>query len=165
MQLSFDPYATLGVGRNADARQIRSAYRRLAREHHPDLSGDSTTTERMQRINQAWEVLSNPARRAQYDAGVTPAPAPSTGHWAPPRRAAQWAPPPRAWSAETAASAGYRPSPSVYDDDEGWSWGRIGIVAVLVLVVAPLLFAGVPVPFFGLFLLLAAGWASPRDRR
>jgi curved DNA-binding protein CbpA len=162
-QLTFDPYATLGIRRDADARQVRDAYRRLARRHHPDLSDDRQATERMQRINTAWEILSSPARRAHYDADAEAPRAASAGHWAgTPPRTARWAPPPRAWSAGQNGTPGYRTRSASNDDDEGRSWPvTLGLVIVL-LVVGPLLFGVLPIPFFGLFVLLAAGWATRR---
>ena len=59
-------YDTLGVGRDATAGQIREAYRSLAREHHPDRS-TGVEPGRMHDINEAYRVLSDPARRAVYD--------------------------------------------------------------------------------------------------
>lgn len=64
-ELSFDPYATLGIPPRADTRQVRDAYHRLARQHHPDRSDDRRANERMQCINRAWAILSSPARRAR----------------------------------------------------------------------------------------------------
>lgn len=58
-------YAVLGVDADADTLTIRRAYRGLARRHHPDSGGDPR---RMIRINEAWRALSQPERRAQYDA-------------------------------------------------------------------------------------------------
>jgi len=63
---TLDPYATLGVPRGASDRQVQQAYRRLARRYHPDLHPDAEATERMQRVNQAWEILSSSTRRASY---------------------------------------------------------------------------------------------------
>lgn len=60
-----DLYAVLGVGRTADAGEIRAAYRRRARRHHPDLGGDE---QRMMVLNKAWHILGNDDRRAAYDA-------------------------------------------------------------------------------------------------
>ena len=60
-----DLYAVLGVGRTADAGEIRAAYRRRARRHHPDLGGDE---QRMMVLNKAWHILGNAERRAAYDA-------------------------------------------------------------------------------------------------
>lgn len=161
-QPTFDPYATLGISRGADARQVRDAYRRLAREHHPDRSADRRATERMQRINRAWEMLSNPAQRAQYDADVAAARTASTGHWsgAPRRTAAQWAPPPPAWSAGTTTVPGYRPPPARSDVEDGRSGPGVLAALVLCLVLGPLLIGVAPLPVFGLFVLLAARFAT-----
>ena len=63
-----DYYAVLGVGKQADAQQIKQAYRRLARRHHPDLNpGDREAAERFKEIGEAYEVLSDPERRRRYD--------------------------------------------------------------------------------------------------
>lgn len=62
-----DLYAVLGVARDAPAREIRRAYRRLARRHHPDLNADSRGSERFARLANAYEILHDPAQRARYD--------------------------------------------------------------------------------------------------
>ncbi|MHB8781254.1 MAG: molecular chaperone DnaJ [Candidatus Geothermincolia bacterium] len=62
-----DHYKVLGVRRNADAHEIKKAYRALARKHHPDVSG-SVEEEHFKRIGKAYEVLSDPERRSRYDA-------------------------------------------------------------------------------------------------
>lgn len=62
-------YERLGVASNATHDEIRAAYRRLARRHHPDARGQSTSAT-MAAINEAWSVLSDPARRARYDADL-----------------------------------------------------------------------------------------------
>lgn len=59
-----DLYEMLGVARDASADDIKRAYRRKAREHHPDAGGDEET---FKRVTHAHEVLSDPARRARYD--------------------------------------------------------------------------------------------------
>ncbi|HUG30406.1 MAG TPA: DnaJ domain-containing protein [Candidatus Limnocylindria bacterium] len=64
-----DPYAVLGVPRNASVRQIRTAYLVRARRSHPDLVG-VRGLELMRDINEAWETLKDSARRAAYDAAT-----------------------------------------------------------------------------------------------
>lgn len=63
-------YDNLKVPRNATQAEIKKAYRRLCSEHHPDRNKDPNATHRMQIINEAWKVLSNPAQRAKHDADI-----------------------------------------------------------------------------------------------
>jgi curved DNA-binding protein len=64
-----DYYKILGVDRNADEKEIKKAYRRLARQHHPDVNpGDKAAEARFKEINEANEVLSDPEKRRKYDA-------------------------------------------------------------------------------------------------
>src|ERR1700736_3332131 len=63
-----DLYRELQVEPGADLEAIRAAYRRLARLYHPDLNPRPEAAERMRAINAAYSVLSDPARRASYDA-------------------------------------------------------------------------------------------------
>ena len=65
--MSMDLYAILQVERHASARQIRSAYRRLARDYHPDRNSDTDAADRFKRVAEAYAVLSDTARRAAYD--------------------------------------------------------------------------------------------------
>lgn len=63
-----DYYKILGIDRSADEKSIKSAYRRLARKYHPDVNpGDRTAEERFKEISEAYEALSDPHKRAQYD--------------------------------------------------------------------------------------------------
>ena len=63
-----DYYDILGVSRSADEKEIRQAYRRLARQHHPDVNpGDDDAAERFKTINAAYEVLSDADKREKYD--------------------------------------------------------------------------------------------------
>ena len=63
-----DHYATLGLDRRCTLEQIRTAYRLLAKRHHPDVNrGAREAVERLQELNAAYEVLSDASRRAAYD--------------------------------------------------------------------------------------------------
>lgn len=62
-----DYYRILGVDRKADEKTIKSAYRRLARKHHPDVAKTKDAGERFKEISEAYEVLSDPEKRQRYD--------------------------------------------------------------------------------------------------
>ncbi|MDL4771394.1 MULTISPECIES: molecular chaperone DnaJ [Thermomonosporaceae] len=70
--MANDYYATLGVRRDAGADEVKKAYRRLARELHPDVNPDPETQEKFKEITQAYEVLSDPRKREMYDLGADP---------------------------------------------------------------------------------------------
>jgi len=76
-----DPYAVLGLPRNATPPQVARARRRLAKRHHPDVHRATDATARMRRINQAWQILSNPVRRADYDRRHPRGGSGRYGHW------------------------------------------------------------------------------------
>ncbi len=66
--MAADYYNVLGIDRNAGEKEVRAAYRRLARKYHPDVNhGEPDATERFKEINEAHEVLSNPESRRLYD--------------------------------------------------------------------------------------------------
>jgi curved DNA-binding protein CbpA len=68
-------YAILGIERDATLDEIRVAYRLAARASHPDLHpGDASASERFKRVQIAYEILADPARRAAYDAPPAPPP-------------------------------------------------------------------------------------------
>jgi len=64
-----DHYEVLGVAKNASQDEIKKAYRKLARQLHPDMNPTEEEQERFKQVTHAYEVLSDPNQRAQYDAG------------------------------------------------------------------------------------------------
>jgi DnaJ-class molecular chaperone len=68
--LAGDPYATLGVKKDASQADIQKAYRRLAKKHHPDLNpGNSSAEEKFKEIAGAYDLLNDPEKRAKFDRG------------------------------------------------------------------------------------------------
>jgi curved DNA-binding protein CbpA len=127
-QTLTDPYATLGIPRDASERQVREAYRRLAMRYHPDRHPDEQTSERMRGVNEAWQILSSPIRRRRYDAG--------TQHRAPQYQAT--------------------PQPAQRQNEGPGLAGAIGIVVVAWLVFATIFLGFLPAPIIGFALLAAA---------
>ncbi|MGH3366849.1 MAG: DnaJ C-terminal domain-containing protein, partial [Nocardioidaceae bacterium] len=70
--MSQDYYETLGISRDASPEEIKKAYRRLARQLHPDVNPDAATQERFKEVTRAYEILSDPGRREMYDLGGDP---------------------------------------------------------------------------------------------
>jgi molecular chaperone DnaJ len=62
-----DYYEILGIPRTADEKEIKKAYRSLARKYHPDVCKEAGAEERFKNINEAYSVLSDAQKRAQYD--------------------------------------------------------------------------------------------------
>ena len=141
----IDPYATLRVGRGASPAQVARAYHRLAKELHPDLRGDATG-DRMREVNAAWEILSDPDKRAAWDRGQpvvaagahwTPASAGvrsdsvgSSTEWAPERR-------PRRYAA-------YPPRPRPGErrlTDSPWLAGAVALAAIVAILVGAGIFS------------------------
>jgi DnaJ-class molecular chaperone len=104
-----DPYAILGVKRDASAEEIRSAYRKLAKKYHPDLNpGNKEAEARFKSISAANELLSDPEKRARFDRGEIDA----SGQERPERAAYRR-------YAEGAQGAKYHQESGVSDDDFG----------------------------------------------
>ncbi|MFO7946780.1 MAG: DnaJ domain-containing protein, partial [Armatimonadota bacterium] len=70
MHKAMDYYEVLGISRDADQEEIKRAYRKLAREYHPDVnSGSDEAQEKFKEISKAYAVLSDPQKRRRYDSG------------------------------------------------------------------------------------------------
>jgi len=68
--LANDPYSELGVSRGANADELRKAFRKLAKKHHPDANpGDKGAEEKFKRISAAFDILGDPDKRAKFDKG------------------------------------------------------------------------------------------------
>jgi DnaJ-class molecular chaperone len=81
--MAEDPYQTLGVARDASADDIRRAYRKLAKQHHPDLNpGNKAAEDRFKVVSAANELLGDPEKRARFDRGEIDA----SGQERPPRQ-------------------------------------------------------------------------------
>lgn len=66
--MNQDYYKTLGVDRGAEAEEIRKAYRRLARKHHPDLNpGDKSAEDHFKKVQEAYDILSDPKKKQMFD--------------------------------------------------------------------------------------------------
>jgi molecular chaperone DnaJ len=70
--VAVDYYAVLGVSRTSSPEEIKRAYRKLARELHPDVNPDAATQERFKEVTAAYEVLSDPAKKEVFDLGGDP---------------------------------------------------------------------------------------------
>jgi curved DNA-binding protein CbpA len=105
MTSELDPYKTLQVDPEAEDEVIQAAYRRLAQKYHPDRQPDADAMARMVKINAAWEMIGEPAKRAAYDAGRRIAARPPAPPPAPSRTAPPAARPPAAGSGPSAAGA------------------------------------------------------------
>lgn len=124
-------YDTLAVGPDASAADIRAAYRRAARAHHPDRHGEASST-RMAEVNEAWSVLGDPSRRRAYDLTLAATPA-------------------RSVSSDSPAPVFVEPAHNPlarYQDPPRFPWRFMGVLLLVGLgfVVLGVLTAGDPVP-------------------
>ena len=67
MATKFDYYEVLGISRSASEEEVRKAFRRKALEYHPDRNKDPSATDRFKEVNEAYQVLTDPQKRRQYD--------------------------------------------------------------------------------------------------
>jgi DnaJ-class molecular chaperone len=65
--MSKDYYKLLGIEKNANSDEIKRAYRKLAMQYHPDKGGGKEAEEKFKQINEAYQILSDPQKRSQYD--------------------------------------------------------------------------------------------------
>ena len=69
--LARDPYQELGVSRTASADEVRKAFRKLAKENHPDTNpGNKAAEERFKRVSAAFDIVGDPEKRKKFDAGL-----------------------------------------------------------------------------------------------
>lgn len=141
----LDPYKVLQVDPQAERDVIESAYRRLARKYHPDVSSEPDSHEKMIALNQAWEQLRDPVKRAAVDrarlrtmgntAWVAAAAAQArTASTAQPTHGPIIAPPPGAQAGDTSWSFGSMTDPAYYSPNttsaagpQGWAEARVPI--------------------------------------
>lgn len=65
--MNNDPYIILGVSRDADPKTIKSAYRKLAKQYHPDISKEVNAEEKFREIAEAYDILSDEEKKRRYD--------------------------------------------------------------------------------------------------
>ena len=129
--IEIDPYVVLGVPRTATRQEIAHAYRALARLHHPDAGAPAT--EEMVRINDAWHILSDPARRALWDRKYKVV------------QPELWRAPPVAEEAGARRSATPPPAPTrPMETPQRIAGVAIGILAIVSIVVAALVLSAGP---------------------
>lgn len=130
----LDPYSVLGVLPGASILDIARARRRLARRYHPDVSDQAAATGRMQQINAAWELLSNPSARAAWDRAHGPAQA---SPWTPGATYSNATTAGPMWTPDSQSSRARRPvQPSA--GPRSWhetGWGALAIVGLMLALI------------------------------
>src|SRR4051812_14343244 len=110
--MAADPYSVLGLGKEASDKDIRSAYRKLAKQFHPDLNpGNKQAETRFKQISAAYDLLSDKDKRAKYDRGEIDAegqPVPERGWYRPHAEGAD--------GARYASSGGFEDLGDVFSD-------------------------------------------------
>lgn len=132
----MDPYATLGIQRGASLLEIARARRRLAKQFHPDVARGVRSSERMRRVNVAWELLSDPALRAAWDARTSAASA-GRSHAAA-QTWTEWAYPQRPYGSSASTAAGE-------DRHVGW-WVAVAVSLLLAVILGSGLIAALDGP-------------------
>lgn len=124
-----DPYQVLGVEPGASLLEIARARRRLAKQYHPDVALGRLATGRMERVNQAWEILSDRDSRRAWDRAHGPA---ATGEGAadPSQTWTEWAYPARVHHGSSSHAAA-----TASDSRAGW-WVLIIVVGLLTFILA-----------------------------
>ena len=80
--MARDPYQELGVSRTASADEVRKAFRKLAKENHPDTNpGNKAAEEKFKRVSAAFDILGDPDKRRKYDAGQIDGNGREAGGW------------------------------------------------------------------------------------
>jgi hypothetical protein len=129
-----DPYSVLRIGRMASRAEVARAYRAQAKRHHPDVPGGGA--EAMAKVNWAWHVLSDPARRAAWDAAHG---GPAIGHWAPEaRKRVRPTAPTETPNATWTGWAEYRAE--ALRDEQGMASLSLGCISMVIVVALLMLF-------------------------
>ena len=105
MPTKRDYYEVLGIARNATDEEIKRAFRKLAFKYHPDHNHEDEAEERFKEINEAYEILSNPEKKAAYDAPL--------------------------YAQTQATHKSYRPTPSDQKGLPGWAKVLVGVGGLL----------------------------------
>jgi curved DNA-binding protein CbpA len=123
-------YAILNVSADASKDEIKQAYRQLVRLHHPDLNAQ-TQDETIKRLNEAYEVLSNPHKRAAYDERIRKASERSQAEQRAREPRMTWAQGMAGFVRELKAEMGNESSPQTHEPKLTWAQGASGFMREL----------------------------------